>query len=231
MNSHHTDGTSDRHANTIGTTPDSSADTSTGSDVRTQASADAPIYDAMIQALAVTQPVSDAAADSIAVRALKNHDDPRGLHTGADAPVRDWDDHRYGRPSASPPVVDPNSPEGAAILSLFSRIKDIEEGDGSWPGSDVVGEVTSWLLELGIDPDQDPTDARRALRTALGERPGRGPGSTVYGVRIGTDHHDPESLIRTALHVLTHQLGPGTSVELVTHDRDLLARIEHHPRP
>jgi hypothetical protein len=46
-------------------------------------------------------------------------------------------------------------------------------------------------------------------------------------VRIGTDHHDPEELIRTALHVLARQLGPGTSIELVSHDRDLLARIEH----
>jgi len=230
MNSHHTDGPADRHFSKIGTTPDGSADTPTGSDARTQASADTPVYDAMVQALAATQPVSDVEVDSSVVRARDNPVDPRRLRAGADTPVRGWVDHRYGRPSASP-VVDPDSPEGAAILSLFNRIKGVEEGDGSWPGGDVVNEVTSWFLELGIDPDQSPTDARCALRTALGERPGRGPGSTVYGVRIGTDHHEPEALIRTALHVLTHQLGPGTSVELVTHDRDLLARIEHHPQP
>lgn len=185
----------------------------------------------MVQALAATQHLIGAAADSSVVRASENLDAPRGLHADADAPVSDWTDHRFGRPSASSPMVDPDSPEGSAILSLFSRIKDIEEGDGNWNGGDVVDEITNWLLELGIDPDQDPTDARCALRTALGERPGRGLGSTVYGVRIGTEHHDPEALIRTALHVLTNQLGPGTSVELVTHERDLLARIAHHPRP
>jgi hypothetical protein len=48
-------------------------------------------------------------------------------------------------------------------------------------------------------------------------------------VRISTDHDDPEVLICTALHVLARQLGPGASIELVSHDRYLLARIEHHP--
>jgi hypothetical protein len=139
----------------------------------------------------------------------------------------DWVDHQPGNPSTRSVVIDPDTPEGMAILSLFRRVKDVEEGDGSWNGGAVANEVAEWLIELGIDLNQGLTDARRALRTAARERSGRGPASAVYGVRIGTDNHDPDSLIRTALHVLTRQLGPGTSVELVSSDRDLLARIEY----
>jgi hypothetical protein len=139
----------------------------------------------------------------------------------------DWVDQQPGNPSTRSAVIDPDTPEGMAILSLFRRAKDVEDGDGSWNGGAVVNEVAEWLIELGVDLNEGLTDARQALRTAVRERSGRRPVSAVYGVRIGTDQHDPDSLVRTALHVLTRQLGPGTSVELVSSDSYLLARIEY----
>jgi hypothetical protein len=53
----------------------------------------------------------------------------------------------------------------------------------------------------------------------------------VYGVRIGTHHDDPDLIVRTALHVLACQLGPGTIIDLVSHDRNVLARLEYPPVP
>lgn len=231
MTTHHLDGAGDHDSSAIGDTRNNTADTPTGSDTCPQATMDTPIFDAVSQALGTTQSMSTAITGSSVMRLSEDPVASRGFDTSTNAPDSDWAEHRYGRPSRSSPKVDPDSPEGAAILSLFSRIKEDEEGDGNWNGGDVVDAVTGWFLELGIDPDQDPTDARAALRNALGGLPGRGPSSTVYGVRISTDHDESEGLVRTALHVLTHQLGPGTSVELVSYDRDLLARIEHQPRP
>lgn len=59
--------------------------------------------------------------------------------------------------------------EGTAILALFSRPKDIEEGDGGWPGGDVVEQLCAWFAELGIDVDDDLAAAARTLR--LPEQP------------------------------------------------------------
>ncbi|MBB4908917.1 hypothetical protein [Actinophytocola algeriensis] len=85
----------------------------------------------------------------------------------------------------------------------------------SRPAGDVVTVITGWFTELGIDPDERPESVGRRLRLALQERTGGGLASSVYGVRIGTEHDDPEAFIRTALHVLTRQLGPCTTIELV----------------
>lgn len=212
------------------------------------ASTDTPLFDATVQALAGAPSANSGTAATRSASATESTNTASGsgadvaLDTGSNAgeldgtdddpdtpdqSVMDWVDHQPGNPSTHSAVIDPDTPEGMAILSLFRRMKDVEEGDGSWNGGAVANEIAEWLVEQGIDPDQDPTDARQALRTAVQERPGRGPASAVYGVRIGTDHHDPDSLIRTALHVLTRQLGPGTSVELVSSDRDLLAQIEY----
>jgi hypothetical protein len=212
------------------------------------ASTDTPLFDATVRALAdapapnseavatesasateSTNTASECAPDA-ALDTGSNTGEPDGPDDNPETPdqsVMDWVDHQPGNPSTRSAVIDPDTPEGMAILSLFRRIKDVEEGDGSWNGGAVANEVAEWLIEQGIDLNKGPTHARQALRTAVRERSGRGPASAVYGVRIGTDHHDPEPLIRTALHVLTRQLGPGTSIELVSSDRDLLARIDY----
>lgn len=124
-------------------------------------------------------------------------------------------------------IIDPDTPEGVAILSLFGRLKDIEQGDGRWSGGDAVDELTGWFANLGIYPEDEPTEVGRRLRLAARGRPGGGTTSSVFGIRVYTDHNDSEILIRTALHVLARQLGPGTSIDLATHDRDVRARIEH----
>lgn len=230
------------------------SDTGTASDARIGADAvvDTPVFHATVQALAAGQREIDAGAGGVlgAPSAVEHagtdtasgtvKDSGAGrvrIASPADARVDtpdtldaadvDWVDQWYGDAPAPPPVIDPDSPEGAAILSLFGRIKDLEHSDGNWPGGDVVDALTGWFTELGVDPDEQPLGAGRRLRLALRERPGGGLVSSVYGVRINTDHDDPEAIIRTALHVLARQLGAGTSIELVSHDRDLLARIEH----
>lgn len=56
------------------------------------------------------------------------------------------------------------------VIDLLRRIKDIEHADGSWPGADVVDEVTQWLTSYGIDPDvpadqvPEPEEARTYRR-------------------------------------------------------------------
>lgn len=220
MNIHDNHGAANPRSRTVDT-----SDTAIGPDGRAQVGT--PVYDAMVQALVMAQSTGDAAADPLIDGTSDGSNDTPGGPAAAHTPVEDWIDHRYGNLSTLSPAVDPDSPEGAAILSLFRRIKEHEEPNGRWPSCDVAEEVTGWFTELGINPDHHPTDARHALRIALRNRPGHGPGSTVYGVRIGTDHRDPEPLIRTALHVLVRQLGPSTSIELISDDRHLLALVEH----
>ena len=135
-------------------------------------------------------------------------------------------DEWYGEPIEPP--FDPDTPEGTRILRLFRRIKDIEHSDGSW-SLDVIDLLTTWFSDLGIDPEENPTDAGTRLRLALrDDTTGRTP-SAIYSLRIGTDHDDAEPLIRIALHALARQLGPGTCIDLVSDERDLLARIEQIP--
>jgi hypothetical protein len=184
-------------------------------------STDTPLFDATVQALADNPTGTGTAAE-----------DTTGQLAGDLAdPDHDWVDHWYGDPATPTPLLNPDTPEGAAILHLFHRIKEIEHADGRWPAVDVLTEVIEWFASLGIDCTSRPQDAGRRLRLALRDRPGGGPMSAVYGVRIGTDHNDPEPIIRTALHVLARQLGPGTAIDLVAHDRDVLARIEQPYAP
>lgn len=72
--------------------------------------------------------------------------------------------------------VNPDTAEGAVIITLFRRLKGVEEGDGSWPGADVVDQLNAWLMSIGLHPDDDPDQAVRRLRTR--PRPW-----TVFGLR------------------------------------------------
>ena len=72
--------------------------------------------------------------------------------------------------------VNPGTAEGAAIITLFRRLKAVEEGDGAWPGAEVVDELNSWLISIGLHPDDSPDQAVRTLRTRA--RPW-----TVFGLR------------------------------------------------
>jgi len=183
---------------------------------------DTPVFEATLQALADKHTAAHTGAG----------EDTQGQLAGDMVdPDHDWVNHWYGDPTTPAPVLNPDTPEGAAILHLFGRLKAIEHADGRWPAGDVATEVTDWFTSLGIDCTSRPLDAGRRMRLALRDRPGGGPASTVYGVRIGTDHTDPEPIIHTALHVLARQLGPGTAIDLIAHDRDVLARIEQPYAP
>ncbi len=72
--------------------------------------------------------------------------------------------------------INPDSTESTALLTLFRRLKAVEEPDGSWPGADVVDELTVWLPSIGLHPDDDPDQALQRLRT-------RPHPWTVFGLR------------------------------------------------
>lgn len=134
-------------------------------------------------------------------------------------------------PAPPPPLLDPDTPEGAAIMRLFRQIKNVEEVRGDWNGGDVVDVLSGWFTDLGIDPDTDPLDAGRRLRLALRDHPGGRLFSATYGVRIGTDNTNPDPIIRAALRDLAAHLGPGTGIDLVGHDRAVHERFENPPAP
>ena len=139
--------------------------------------------------------------------------------------VQDW-------PSAEPePAIDPNTPEGAAIMRLFRTLKYIQGADGSWDGGHVIAEVRSWFRRLDIDPDaNDPTEVGQRPAMAARVRPGDHFRAN-YGIQIGTDHDDPEPIIRRALHTLAGALGPGTRINLVNAGSQIIARLDHDTLP
>ncbi|MDU0292672.1 hypothetical protein NUG22_25970 [Saccharothrix longispora] len=129
---------------------------------------------------------------------------------------------------------DPDSVEGAAVMRLLRRYKGLEDDDPerSVSGGDAVELLGEWFHSLGVDLDDDPPTAAGKLRLAVRRRPGgslRAHG--VYSVRIGTDHSEPEHLVRWALRDLAERLGPGTGIDLSTCEGGLLARFEHAAPP
>lgn len=147
----------------------------------------------------------------------------------------DREDHAEQRQITSSPAdvfpenifaLDPNTPEGVAILRLHSCLKDIESRDGTWPRDQVVELVRAWFASVGIDPEDHPADAYARMQLALDHQPGGRVSSRVYGVRIGTDHDAPELVIRNALQDLLTELGSGTGIDLVSYGRKVLARFE-----
>ncbi|WP_447002405.1 hypothetical protein ACRAKI_22045 [Saccharothrix isguenensis] len=129
---------------------------------------------------------------------------------------------------------DPDTVEGAAVMGLLRRYKDIEHDapEGGVSGGDVIGMLKDWFGSLGVDLADDPLTAAQKLRLAVRRRPGgslRARG--VYSVRIGTEHPEPDHLVRAALHALAERLGPGTGIDLSNCDGGLLARYEYAAAP
>lgn len=185
---------------------------------------DTPVYDAMIRALTTTEAANEPAGGDTATEQDGVRQDP-GQDPAAPEP---W------QPSTPRVVVrmpvDPDTPEGAAIVRLFRRFHDLAQGSGDWPGADVVMALNLWFAEgLGIDPEEPPAVAETRLRRArCGTADGR-PMAAVYGIRLGTDHHAPEPIIHAALHDLTHRLGPGTGIRLIDGEGNVLAHFGQHP--
>ncbi|WP_461122940.1 hypothetical protein [Saccharothrix stipae] len=115
-------------------------------------------------------------------------------------------------------------------MRLLHRYKDVEHDDPKRgvSGGDALGMLRDWFRSLGVDLGDDPLTTAQKLRLAVRRRPGgslRARG--VYSVRIGTDHAEPDHLVRTSLHALAEQLGPGTGIDLSNCEGGLLARFEH----
>lgn len=50
----------------------------------------------------------------------------------------------------------PGPPYQAAALVLRDLMRrNVEESDGGWPGGDTVAELCRWMIEQGVDPEQD----------------------------------------------------------------------------
>jgi hypothetical protein len=131
-------------------------------------------------------------------------------------------------PDAADRVIDPDSAGGAAIIDLFARIKDKEDGDGEW-GADCIQEICLWLLDLGIDPDGTLDKAVNAMRTAAEPHGAlRLPG---FIVRVVSGQPDAAAVLTTAVTVLTRQLGDDAAAVLSTRDGDVLARFGGLGRP
>lgn len=59
-------------------------------------------------------------------------------------------------------LVDLATADGRRIFELFLLMKtQVEQGDGNWPGGDVVDALTKWFAEVGLDPDAPVLDLLR----------------------------------------------------------------------
>jgi hypothetical protein len=170
-----------------------------------------PMFDATVAAVSMPEPTDPAPGETDEV------DEEQA-----------WIDQWYGDDPPEPePDIDPETREGDAIMRLFRMIKNVEEGDGGWPGGDVVEQLLAWFPSVGIDPDEHPMDTAQRLTLAARARSGQSLRAADYTVRIGTENHDAEQILTSTLTTLADQLGPGTGVHLHSTDGELA----HFERP
>lgn len=105
--------------------------------------------------------------------------------------------------TAAVPWINPDSTEGAAIIDLLRRLKEIEHAHGSWPGGDVVHALDVWLSNIGLHPEDDPDDAMRHLRT-------RPRAWTVFGLHDTGDDGDTLIAAVVAGDIPTSDTDPGS---------------------
>jgi hypothetical protein len=83
------------------------------------------------------------------------------------------------------------------------------------PDGDAVATLKDWFRSLGVDPVEDPATTAQKLRSAARRHPGTALNAQdAHSVRIGTDHPEPDHLVRTALQAPAERLGPGTGIGL-----------------
>lgn len=115
--------------------------------------------------------------------------------------------------------------EGTAILTLFSRLKDLEKRTGGWPDGEVVNELFGWFDELGIDLDNDVAAAARALR--LPDQPLTPPHGSDVTVTIRTARPTADADMRTWVSALVTALGPGSSAMVFDAAGEQIAHYAH----
>lgn len=115
--------------------------------------------------------------------------------------------------------------EGTAIVTLFSRLKDLDQANGGWPDGEVVKELRGWFDELGIDADHDVAAAVRALR--LPDRPLTPPHGSDVTVTIRTGRPTAEADMRRWVSALVTALGPGSSALVFDAAGEQIAHYAH----
>ncbi|MGW4527802.1 hypothetical protein [Amycolatopsis sp. NPDC004378] len=116
------------------------------------------------------------------------------------------------------------------VLDLFGRMKDLEEGDGSWNGGDVVEALCEWFAEFGIDVDADEVAAAASLRLpawlarTLTAPP---PAESGLVIHVRTDRDRPLDATRAYLAALVWGLGEDTSASVFDLAGDQIAHIVH----
>ena len=73
-----------------------------------------------------------------------------------------------GRGGAAARHLDDRHAAGRAITNLVTRITQLQERDGDWPGAELVTLLEDWLRGIGLDPDQLPTPPPAAATTGHG---------------------------------------------------------------
>lgn len=118
----------------------------------------------------------------------------------------------------------------AAVLDLFTRIKQIEAGDGSWSAGDTVNVLSLWFAEFGIDIDADEVAAARSLRVpawlahALTAPTSEEPGLVIH---VRTDNTSPLDRAHPYLAALVQGLGGQTSAAVFDLAGDQIAHFVH----
>lgn len=124
----------------------------------------------------------------------------------------------------------PDTSAAAAALTLFARIKSLEESDGGWPGADVVDELTAFFGEFGIDVEADLAAAARSLRmpahlaaalTAPYLREGE------VDIHLHTQNPDAGVFLRSFLSALVHALGEQSNAAVFDHTGDQISHLLH----
>jgi hypothetical protein len=132
-------------------------------------------------------------------------------------------------------TIDPDTVEGAAILWLFSLIKQVEEADEerSWPGGDVVDQLLFWFAALGVNVEDDPATVATDLRDRFSTRlPTEHPPGTELQVRIRTPHPSARNYTRTYVSALVTALGPHSGAAVFDAAGDQIAHFAHFdPNP
>ncbi|GAA2678944.1 MULTISPECIES: hypothetical protein [Actinosynnema] len=118
----------------------------------------------------------------------------------------------------------------AAVLDLFTRIKRIEDGDGSWSGGDTVAVLSLWFAEFGIDVSTDATAAARSLRmparfTSMLTAPTADEPGLIIHVR--TDNSSPLDDAHSYLAALVQGLGEQTSAAVFDTAGDQIAHFAY----
>lgn len=97
------------------------------------------------------------------------------------------------------------------VTELYYRVLSVAEADGSWPGAEVVDELSGWFTDHGIDLDIDGvypvlTVPKRPFRLLRG--PGTYPQAVYYSHKVSRDTRGPSYAARDGITVVAEFWSP-----------------------